>query len=332
MEDFLVVGKVYVLKIQESFMIHFNHLFVILQNYIKTHAATIKSNPIIQKQLLMLMQYTQDYKKLTSTIPYFENTLNKPEVSIAIGIFTLFLLVIIPVIIYRRKKSKLNKTAKISSVASATPVTAKSVDSTSNSSKVSVAANWPPEPSKIEKTVQDPFIAPKHHDESGSDNLLNIGAFVRKLRVSGIKVQRLKKEQSKDQLLRLTSKGVVAWSKSIFSKSQPIASLLNAFEADDGFILEFKKYSFRFNVDKSENTYDSKSIIIHFNAIVKKLHHEPSYIIALCKFNGSDIPDDDFDDNASAISDSSTVHASPVKKDAPGKGTAQGSHLPAVKE
>lgn len=323
MGDFIASGSAYLQTIQKSFVTQLNHSVTTLHSSLNT----IKAHPIIKENLTILIGYQNELKKFLSSIPHLESTLNKPEVSVAIGIFTLALLVFIPVIIYRRKKSK-SKTnaAKQASVESPTS----NVRSPSPE-KCSISANWPPEPTKVEKTVQDPFLAANnggHEDNAGTT--INVGAFVRRLRVSGLKVKRIKNGQTKDQVLRLTSKGDVAWSRSIFSKSQPISSLVSAFDADNAFMLEFKKRALRFTVDPSEAPYDSKSVIAHFNAIIKKLAHEPTYITAICKFNGSDIPDDDHDDDASALSESSNT-ATPLKKPTQTKGV-QGNHLPAVSE
>jgi len=356
MEDFIASGLVHLKIIQNVFVNHFNQSIDSTKSFI----ITMKSHPMIKKQLTTFLEYSQIYneqwKKLLSTIPHLESTLNKPEITIAIGVFTLLLLVLIPVIIYRRKKSKvIAKTLTTTSSTSATtayitPATTTTTTSsiTTTSSTVSssekkisaIVATKPPEQTSkavvpstttsttaVGKDITSAVANGVVHDET-SDNGINVGAFVRKLRVSGIKVKRIKNNQSSDQILRLTSKGIVAWSRSIFSKSQPISSLVSALEADSGFILEFKKCAPRFVVDKSETKYDTKSIIAHFNAITKKLLHEPSYITSICKANSSDIPDDDHDDNASVASE-----LNPSRKNlTPAKTITAGNQLPAVSE
>jgi len=349
MEDIIASGLVHLKIIQNVFVNHFNQSI----DATKSFAMTMKSHPMIKKQLSTFLEYSQIYneqwKKLLSTIPHLESTLNKPEITIAIGVFTLLLLVLIPVIIYRRKKSKVIAKTLTTASSYITPATTTTTTSsiTTTSSTVSssekkisaIVATKPPEqtskavvPNTTTSTTvgKDTTSAAANgvvHDET-SDNGINVGAFVRKLRVSGIKVKRIKNGLSSDQILRLTSKGIVAWSRSIFSKSQPISSLVSALEADSGFILEFKKCAPRFVVDKSETKYDTKSIIAHFNAITKKLLHEPSYITSICKANSSDIPDDDHDDNASVASELNPSRKNPT----PAKTITAGNQLPAVSE
>lgn len=133
---------------------------------------------------------------------------------------------------------------------------------------------------------------------------LDVDGFIRRLRTKGFQVLRLKNKAFEDhKVLRLTSKAYVTWSRSYFSKSQPLSSLVSVFESDGkGFIMEFKQKTLYFQVKESEYPFDAASIIKYFNAVIKKMKQEPTVVMNICKDPALSIHDD-YDDGESLASD-----------------------------
>ena len=302
---------------------------------------------IIHNQLSNIFDITNErVHQILKDYPNFETAINKPEISIAIASITLFILLIVPFITRKSKKN-----IKVSSKPSDTNLVKTNNNTTqqpsqSTNGKSSQALTTDTQPrrgatsnndslSTLEKspTAAAPSVSPQTSPNSSSHE---VDDFIRRLRLTGFKIERLKHSQSKDQTLKLTSKGDLRWSRSFFSKYQPLNSIVSAFEADDGFILEFKKKSLHFRMKSTEHPYNATVMVKLFNLVIIKLKVHPNFIIDICKANGI-ANDDDYDDNASQASENSRLslgspfHSGGVKKAAPvQKGTPNKSLSPVL--
>jgi hypothetical protein len=198
-----------------------------------------------------------------------------------------------------------------------------SLDS-SNQYKPVVISHLPNEsPLKTNNESQDHFR--ERSPSQSSKNGQNVDSFVRRLRVTGFKVRRIKKNIVKEQRLKLNSRADVTWSTSIFSKKQPILSLVSAFSSDKGFILEFKNKVVHFEMFESEKPYDADLMIKYFNLIIDRLGKNNKYVLDVCKSN---ISTHDHDESSSVYSDSTNgLSKTPIRQ------TSQSFQgLPAVSE
>jgi hypothetical protein len=306
-----------------------------------------------QKSLIDLAQkYLKQYteaeiycgKKLATYLPGLNNSVSKPEVSLVISTFTLFLVIVVPILMHFKAKHRRKKTLEIQidniEIQPKPHVTFTETISTNiNHSKTvpdSLQNSKNGTPEKLPDNSSNENLNGSVDDTPLKSPSTDLVSFIRKMRNTGFKVIRIKKKLTKPQVLRLDSKGSVVWSRSFFMKSQPITALMSAFESDSGFILEFKKKTLHFKVDPSElPQYDAGTMIRYFTAIIKRLKVEPSYVNDICKDLGSQ--NDNFDDGASEESDTTRSSVSSMTKPSTGitpvsRISHSSSNLPTVAE
>ena len=262
-----------------------------------------EGNELLLKEFFNFVSSAREF--ISREIP-FETAINKPEISIAIASITLFILLIVPLITRKSTKNnnqilsyrtdqniivkEENKTLHLATNESShTSVTSEpkvNLNSNANSGSISLST-----PEKVPLSVNNNTSSQPFPSITTS---LEVDDFVRRLRVTGLKIERLKNSSSKDQILQLTSKADLRWSRSYFSKYQPINTIVSAFEADEGFILEFKKKTLHFRIKSSEHPYNATVVVKYFNLIINKLKTHPTFVIDICNGNY-----DDRDDSAS---------------------------------